>query len=365
MKLYETLNINPDSSFSDIKSSYKNMAIKYHPDKNKDTNADKIFIDINYAYKILSDPDKRSAYDIIGDKFLENPKMSDLNNIFENIFCESTDVPDVDVYIELSLDELYTGCKLKKKIERYNLCNKCGGKGTFDGNDYPCKKCKGTGDYLKENNNEYIPIKCEDCDGNGIDLHVDKCTKCNGDTCYKESIKLDVDIPAGAYMGYTVVVKHEGNEIPKASINKSTIKRTNINFIVDEIKHNIYGRGIYFKNIDRYSRADLLLELEITLAESLCGFNKKINHISGEKINIVYKKTVLNNNYIVFKSKGMPVPHSDLYGDLFIKIKIKSQNLDSNIKNRIWQILMKESYPKICMLDHTEGIIDFDEFEKK
>jgi DnaJ homolog subfamily A member 2 len=362
MKLYELLGVDIDASNSEIKKAYKKLALKYHPDKNinKDNKEHELnFNRIKKAYNILIDTDKRELYDQLGD----NNENIDINEIFKDLCESNNDVPDVDILIELSLKDLYHGCSIKRHVERYNICSKCNGKGTRDGLDHSCIVCNGEGTIITESK-EYKP--CKDCNNTGIDKNTTLCKECKGFTYYKEKIELHVEIPAGAYMGYTVTIENKGNEIPTNKINKNnTVNRTNVNFIVDEIKDVNYKRGLVFPSINRSEQADLMYNLNITLEESICGFKKTIKHISGKSLDIIYKNHILHGEYIVYKNKGMPKINSDIYGDLFIKIIIKKQEIDLAVKNRIYQLLTGKGYSQISLLEQTDNLEHFDNYEKK
>lgn len=366
MKLYEILEISEDATLDDIKTSYKKLALLYHPDKNKDKDAEVKFSDISKAYNILKDSEKRALYDKLGDQY-KNDDVNDPFSIFKEMYESMDKVPNVEVMVELSTEDLYYGCSVDKSFERYSLCKKCRGKGTYDGYEHPCKKCKGNGSILMElddsDEDDFVPVMCEECEGNGIDTNVKLCKKCKGDTCYKEETTLNVKIPAGACMGYVVTVDNEGNEIPRIERDKKSDRRSGVNFVVDEIKDDKFKRGLIFPSLNRSSKADLMYELNISFPESICGFSRDINHISGKKLTIVYKETVLNGEYIVLKNKGMPVPNTKMYGDLFIKIKVDRPLLDKSTSNRMWQILTKEPYSKITALSSTKNLMHFDEFE--
>lgn len=367
MKLYKILGIKEDATLDEIKLSYKQLALQCHPDKNKqDPSANSKFSEISKAYKILKDSDKRAAYDKLGDQY-EDDDINDPFSIFKEMYESADQVPNVDVIVELSTEDLYHGCTVNKSFERYSLCKQCRGKGTDDGCEHLCKFCKGNGSTLIEIDDseelEFAPSACTKCEGNGIDHNVKLCKKCKGDTCYKENITLSVDIPAGACMGYVVTMDNKGNEIPRIERNKKSKRRSGVNFIVDEIKNDYFRRGLIFPSLNRASKSDLMYELIVTFPESVCGFSKTITHLSGKNIHVIYKEPILNGEYIVLKNKGMPVPNSDMYGDLFIKIKVDRPQLDKAIKNRIWQILMKEPYSNVTEMLQTKDLVHFDEFE--
>ena len=164
-------------------------------------------------------------------------------------------------------------------------------------------------------------------------------------------------------MGYIVTIDNKGNEIPRIERDKKSKRRSGVNFIVDEIKNDRFRRGLVFPSLNRASKSDLMFELNVSFPESICGFSKVIKHLSGKNIHIIYKESILNGEYIVLKNKGMPVPNSNIHGDLFVKIKVDKPQLDKSVKNRIWQILMKEPYSEVSTMSQTKHLVHFDTFE--
>lgn len=369
MSLYELLGVENDAPFDKIKRSYRELTIKYHPDRSNEENAERMFINITKAYKVLSDPDKRAMYDRLGDDYDSDEEDSDEDPyaVFKEMYESYDRVANVDVYVEATTEDLYHGFTIDQPFERFSKCTKCRGNGTNDGREHNCRHCKGNGAILVEVDTEegLMPVECEKCDGKGIDSGVKLCKVCNGTTCQSDEVSLEVHIPAGACMGYVVVVENEGNEIPKSEREKGGDKRSGVNFIIDEKKDERFKRGLVFPSMKRCSKADLLYELSISLEESLCGFCRKIKHISGDKLKIVYSDPVMNGEYIVYKKMGMPLPNSKLYGDLFIKIKVERPELDKKTKKKLWRLLSDEEYPDTNDKKRSSKIIHFDKFEKR
>ena len=367
MKLYEILELTSDVSFNDIKKAYRKLSLKYHPDKNKEEGCDQKFIELTRAYSILKDPDKRAMYDKLGDNYEEQSSEEDPYSIFKDMYETSDTVPDLDVIVDISTEDLYFGCAVEQDFMRYNICNKCRGNGTFDGKKHKCEHCQGVGSTLAEINDEddeFVPVKCEHCNGNGIDRDTKLCNKCNGTVTNEESVSMELDIPAGAYNGYVVYQANAGHEIPKSERKEGGHRRAGVNFIINEQPDKYFRRGVIFPSIKRASKADLLYDINLTLAESLCGFKRKIKHLSCDTLKISYKGQLWHTDYLVYKKKGMPVPNSDLYGDLFIRINIEKPDIDKDTRKKLWEILPNRPDYDIKSLS-TKHLQHFDDFEKK
>jgi DnaJ-class molecular chaperone len=108
-----------------------------------------------------------------------------------------------------------------------------------------------------------------------------------------------------------------------------------------------------------------MYELDINLSESLCGFDHKIRHIDGKKIHIRHKEAIVNGEYLVYKGKGMPIPKSNLMGDLFIKLKVEKPQISKKQRNKIYNILndTKEDAPHIDK--PSKNIVTFEDFESE
>lgn len=368
MKLYEILGLTNNTSFEEIKKAYRKLSLKYHPDKSKEENCEQKFIEISQAYNVLKDPDKRARYDKLGDKYEDEDSEEDPYSLFKEMYEMGDVIPNLDVFVDISTDDLYSGCIIEQEYTRYNICNKCRGTGTFDCKKHNCNHCKGTGSTLVETHDgedEFVSVECDVCNGNGIDVNVKLCDKCKGTIGNEESVSMEIDIPAGAYNGYIITEDNVGHEIPRAERKKGGHRRSGVNFIINEKPHKYFHRGVLLPTLKRSSKADLLYDINLTLAESLCGFKRKINHISGDKLKIEYKGQLWHNDYLVYEKKGMPIPNSDLYGDLFIRINIEKPNIDKSTTKALYKILPNKPNYDIKYLSTTKYLHNFDDYEKK
>jgi len=365
MKLYETLGLTSDATLNDIKKAYRKLSLKYHPDKSTETDCEQKFITISQAYNILKDQDKRARYDKLGDDYNESDEEEDPYSMFKTMYEESDIVPNLDIFVEISTKDLYFGCTVEQDFTRYNICNKCRGNGTFDGKPHKCSRCNGVGSILEGTiDDELIPVKCDTCNGSGIEHGTKLCEKCNGTVGNEEDISIDIEIPAGAYNGYIIVKNDVGHEIPKSERKQDGPRRSGVNFIVDEIPHKHFHRGVIFPSLKRASKADLLYDVNLTLIEALCGFKRTIKYLSGNKLKIEYSGQVWHNDYLVYKKKGMPIPNSELYGDLFIRVNIDKPDLNISTRKKLRNILPFPDYD-IKSLSTSKHLQHFDDFEKE
>lgn len=331
---YEILEVKKTASEEEIKKKYKIMAKKWHPDKNLDKKeeAEKMFKTISEAYTVLSDPEKRKIYDQFGiDGLRENGGRDDFDpmEMFKNMFgmsggMQEDDVPDVKSQISIKLEDMYKGKTLTHKIQRHSFCDKCRGNGTKSGQSGECKPCKGQGSKLSMvGPNMMTQLKCPVCRGSGTDPTIDKCKKCNGQKFYKEEVTIDVVIPKGVHNKYPLVINNEGNAIPPDEVHKIGKERSNVVLFISEKTDPFFQRGLVIPEKGKVDFSDLLIEFDISFAESICGFYKEIKHLDEHKVQFVLKESCRHGDVFVIKSEGMPRLNSSEFGDLFIKINVQ------------------------------------------
>lgn len=382
---YEVLGVEKAAQGSEIKKAYRKLALQWHPDKHPPENkvtAEQKFKEITEAYNILSDPEKRELYDKYGKDGLHNAGFNSSVNIeeilknFSNIFGhhmddDDDDIPDVTFVEELPLEVLYKGTKIKKTIGRYTLCENCNGTGSADGIEHKCNTCSGVGFRVRviqqgPNIMQQIREQCRTCNGAGSSNNVDKCKKCNGKRAKKEDIMMEFEIKPGSGNRTCITVGNQGNEIPKNERREPKRTRSDVILIVKEIQHEKFKRNFVIRgDKDIPDPADLLMDLDISLAESLCGFEKSIEHISGKKITIKHDEIIKHGAILVVPSAGMPeLDEPGKFGDLYVHINVTVDKIDSHKKKRIWQILTNTPYQMRTNSSNVIEMITVDEHKK-
>ncbi len=367
---YKTLEVNKDATEQQIKSNYKRLAMKWHPDKNPDNRdeATQKFNEISEAYNVLKDPTKRKTYDNFGEAGLdENGGMGgfggfggfDPFSMFKNFFQKENDVPDIQIPVKLTLEEIYAGTKKKIKFGRYSLCKPCKGKGAI-GDSVDCKQCNGKGINIARTPMGMMQTHCRNCGGNGIDPKAKKCDECKGKTCIESEHSLIVNIPKGASHRRPIIIDNEGNEIPENERNDNS-ERTNVVIIIEENTHQKFKRGTVIPEIGKLNENNLLIEVKLTLEESLCGFEKVFTHLDNKLFKFSMTECVKHGDIYVMKGMGMPYyDDSTKFGDLLIKISVEQKKLTSNQKAKLWDVLSDEPYKEI---KKQSNIINFTEYK--
>jgi len=314
---YQILNISENASQDEIKSAYKKQALKYHPDRCKEQNAEEMFKKVTKAYEVLSDPAKRSNYD---QGFPEdgNPNI-DMNDMFSNIFGnffnfgfngmgnqqQIRKCPEKVVNIEVSLDDLYSGTTYKSFIFIDSKCSSCDGEG---GQYDKCGSCDGKGKQQKVIRAgpmiQNIITDCQPCQGQGKTIKI-KCKKCDGKGSTEQNYPLEVRLEKGIMNGSQLMLPDQGNY-------KKGFLRGDLILVIKELKHKYFQRNGH----------DLIHETSISLLEALTGFEFKVPFFNNKMLNIKSKEIIDTQHSTVVENFGMPINNTNRYGNLIIKYNI-------------------------------------------
>ena len=242
---YSILGVSKTASDDEIKSAYRNLAKKYHPDINKEADAQEKFKEISEAYSVLSDKTKRANYDQFG---TADPQQGfgggsgggfsgfgqgfeggfeDIFNIFGNAFgrggrgASREQGADLVTDIIITFEESAFGVEKEISINRPEKCSHCGGSGAKSGSDtVTCSDCNGTGKVQFVQNTLFGRVasmtECKTCGGTGK-IIKEKCTYCRGTGLSQQGVKVKVKIPAGIDNGQTIRMRGEGEQVASAN----------------------------------------------------------------------------------------------------------------------------------------------------
>ena len=314
-KLYKILEISDNATENDIKKSYRKLALKWHPDRNKTKEAEKKFKEISEAYSILSDKDKRKKYDNFGmngiNQGMNAPDPSDLFSMFFNNQSRNRtkEVPQQVQNIDFTLEELYFGCIKEFEINIKKKCSYCNGQGSNF--IITCSECNGAG--IKTTVRRIGPMiqqiqqTCYSCDGKG--KYPDKsklCSNCSGEGLINNMKQFKININPGLKNEHYEVLKHMGSE------DKDGVK-AHLIIVVKELPHDKYKRD----------NNDLIYKKEILLGNSLIGVEWELDFINGDKLYIKENKIIKNGDKRVILNYGMPIKSTEKKGNLIIEYSIK------------------------------------------
>jgi len=326
MDYYKILGVPKNASENDIKKAYRSLAKQYHPDHNKDEDAEKKFKEIAEAYEVLSNKQKRSDYDLYGttDRRSRGNPFGDFNSFFSSFFRSRENHSNrigEDIVFEQSIDlqEAYDGCTKEIKYQTAILCDKCSGIGGKTDN---CDMCHGTGLVsLNHGMGMRIQTACQKCGGTGK-IVVENCGDCQGSGkkgTTEES--MTIDIPPGIESGMALNFRGKGN--PGCDGNGD------LQIVVKVKPHDLFmrkGQHLFCVVPVNYSQLVLGDELTIhTLDKKDTSFKVKPHTQSGVRLRL--------------SGKGMPVLNGGHKGDLLLEIKLDTPiELDDKYKKLVEEL---------------------------
>lgn len=325
---YEVLGVSKDASEAEIKSAFRKLAKKYHPDVSKEPDAAVKFKEAQEAYAVLSDEQKRKQYDQFGHAAFDPNQGGmgfdfsnfDFEDILSDIFgggfgfnfggSKSTSRArkgsDLLIRVNLTFEEAVFGTTKTINVDVTEECDECHGEGGFD--KVTCSDCHGSGTVTREQNTIFGSFMsrttCPTCNGRGISFKK-MCNKCHGKGTVRKNKDLEVKIPAGVDTGNQLRLAKKG----EAGINGGPNGDIYLDFVVSE--HQI------FKRDDR----DVYLELPLTLTEAVLGCKKEIPTIYGNVKLSISEGTETGDKYRL-KGKGISSINSSRKGDMYVIAKV-------------------------------------------
>ncbi len=337
-----------------LKRAFRKLAFQYHPDRNKDPGAEEKFKEINEAYQVLSDPEKRRRYDHYGRVDIEGGfpdfGFGGLGDVFESFFGgfgtpfarTAQRVPhkgdSLQSHLTLSFKEAVFGCSKEVEMQRIEFCSSCHGIGSKPGtNPETCPDCRGTGQVRRVQQSIFGRFThittCSRCGGSGTVIS-NPCPQCQGRGRIKVKQRIRVDIPAGVDDGQRLRLDGEGS----AGLYGGPPGDLYVTFSVKP--HNLFQRD----------DSDILYELSINFAQAALGDEIRVPSLDGR---VDLKIPPGTQSGKIFRLKGKGIPHIDGKGrgDLLVKVDIITpQRLDKN-QRRLFEELAK-------ILPRTEPPLD-------
>ena len=343
---YEVLGISKSANEDEIKKAYRSLAKKYHPDMNPgDAEAEIKFKEVNEAYAVLSDPEKRSKYDRFGHDAFDPSSGGgfggfggfggadfDFGDIFSSFFGggggssrSRANIPvegdDVDTRVTVSFEEAAFGCKKEVNFARIENCPDCHGSGAANESDIEkCSECRGSGRITVRQQTMlgYMQTQksCPSCSGRGK-IIKNPCKNCNGKGRIKINKKLEVNIPSGIDDRQNIILRNQGS----AGINGGPNGDLIIEVRVKE---------------DRFFERDgnnIFCEIPISFAEATLGAEIDVPILGGGTEKYKIPDGTQSGTTFTLKNKGIPDINTKRKGDLIIKVAVETpKNLNSKQK---------------------------------
>jgi molecular chaperone DnaJ len=351
---YKILGVEKNASSEDIKKAYYKLAHQHHPDK-KEGDESK-FKEINEAYQILSDKDKRSNYDKFGTSFnngstggfnQQNVNWEDVMGGFggiEDIFDmfgegfgmgrkKQKDVrtgKNLEIILELDLESILKNQEKELIINKQTTCSRCQGSGAEPGTKIKeCFTCRGTG-RVQEIRKTFLGTfsqytVCPECQGEGLKPE-NPCNVCKGEGRIKKEEKIKVNIPAGVDNNQIIKVKGKGEAGKRGGENGDLYIRIGIK------PHKVFKR----------SGDDLYMIVEIAFSQATLGDKIKIPTLEGEKINVKIPAGIESGKVLKISKEGIPHFSSIGRGNLYLQVNIKTPDKLTRKQKELLEELKKE-----------------------
>jgi molecular chaperone DnaJ len=327
---YEILGVSRTATPEEIKAAFRKLARQYHPDVSQEANAEERFKEINEAYAVLSEPDKRAAYDRFGHAGVQNtggvPDFTvDFGDLFEEFFGgfggfgrstsrRARNAPrrgaDLQYNIDLTFEESIFGVEKEIEISRDEVCETCGGKGAEPGTSpVRCSTCNGTGEVRQVRQTllgSMVQVStCPVCNGQGETIAT-PCHTCTGRGLVRKNRKKVVSIPAGVDNGNQIRLAGEG----QPGENGGPIG--NLYLVIRVLSHKYFRRR----------ETDILLDLNINIAQATLGAEVEVPTVDGPtKLKI--PAGIQPGKVLRMRGKGVPHLRGNGRGDQMIVVNVE------------------------------------------
>lgn len=327
---YEILGVQKSADDAALKAAFRKLAMQHHPDKNPgDKQAELKFKELNEAYQVLSDPQKRAAYDRFGHKAFENgggpggPGNADfgdfMSDIFESFFGGGGPGgqrrgggrdrgADLRYNLEITLEEAFTGKTAQIRVPTSIACESCSGTGAKPGTKArQCQSCGGYGRVRAAQGFFSIERTCPTCGGRG-EVIEDPCKACQGAGRVTRDKNLSVNVPAGVEDGTRIRLAGEGEAGVKGGPPGDL-------YIFLSVKpHALFQRD----------GSDLFCRVPISMTKAALGGEVEVVTLDGAKTMVKIPEGTQTGKQFRLKRKGMPVLRSSDVGDLYIQMQVET-----------------------------------------
>jgi len=352
---YEILNVSKSASKAEIKKAYRKLALKYHPDKNKEADAEEKFKEISEAYAVLYDDEKRKMYDQYGHAGIDQQysaedifrgadfgdifgSMGGLEDIFERFFGGGMGGfgrqsqrrrrgSDLRYDLEITLEDAFRGVETTIKVPRSEACDNCNGSGAKPGTSPKnCSNCDGTGQMKTTRRTAFGMFTqvttCNRCRGQGKIIEQ-KCPECRGRGIVQKTRDIDLKIPKGI---------DDGSQLRLAGEGEAGSGGTGDLYIVVHIRrHPIFSRrGL-----------DLHMIKNISFPDATLGTKIDIRTLEDE-IELKIPEGTQNGDTLRVRNKGMPEIRGRGHGDLYVEIHVETPKKLSRKAKKLLEELKNE-----------------------
>ena len=326
---YDILGLSKSASESEIKSSYRKLAMKYHPDRNPgDKKAEDKFKEISESYEILKDPQKKAAYDQYGHAAYSQGTSGGasggfsgfgsggFSDIFEDMFGmgggserrSASTGSDLRYDLSVSLEQAYSGDQVEISLTVPTKCESCNGTGANKGSQpKQCSQCGGYGKVRAQQGFFTIERTCASCSGAG-EIIGDPCRVCKGQGRVNKNKKLSVNVPAGVDNGTRIRLSGEGEAGARGS------SPGDLYIFIDIKDHSIFQRD----------GKDTFIEVPVSFIDAVLGNSIQVPCIDGQKAKMNLNSGTQSGTRLRMKGKGLPGLRGGSRGDQYVQINVET-----------------------------------------
>ncbi len=358
---YEVLGVNRSATQDEIKKTYRQLARQWHPDVSDAPDAEVRFKELNEAYEVLSDPEKRATYDRFGHTtpggtgFGYDFGFRDPFEIFEEVFGRGFGFrtstqhgprrgADLRYDLNLAFEEAVFGCEQEIELTRHEACPRCSGSGAEPGTSpVRCSECNGTGQVRRVQRSilgSFVNVTtCPVCRGEGETVPI-PCTECNGKKRVYASRKLSVTIPPGVDHGTQIRLASEGEMGTRGAPSG------NLYVVLNVEPHEIFERR----------GDDILVELQINVAQAALGAEVQVPSLEGDE-QIGITPGTQSGSVVRLRNRGVPHLRQNGRGDELVLVRVGVPTKLTREQKRLFQELGKTLDPE-SLWQEKRSLID-------
>jgi molecular chaperone DnaJ len=340
---YEVLTVERTASFEEIKKSYRQLALKYHPDRNPgDDEAERRFKEAAEAYEVLADADRRARYDRYGHAGLNGSGMHDFRTP-EDVFSAFSDIfgdlfggqrrrgprpgLDIQMRLEITLEEAARGATRTIEFRRMELCGECRGSGAKKGTQpTTCDYCRGAGQVVQSRGFFQVATACPACGGAGKRVS-DPCATCKGGGRVGSNVQESIVIPPGVDTGMWIQVRGAGEAgdpgAPRGNLRIQLLVRAHTFF-------------------ERHGN-DLICQVPISFPQAALGAEVEVPTLDGTEL-VTVPRGVQPGEVLKLRGRGMPDVNGRGRGDVHVEVQVETP--------RHLSARQEELYRELADMDH-------------
>lgn len=372
---YDVLGVSKEVDSNSLKSAYRRLAMKYHPDRNPgDSEAEKKFKEISEAYEVLSNPEKKAAYDQYGHDAFTGPGggqggfsegfgsgFGSFSDIFEDFFGDATGQrnnerlkrgEDLKYEMSITLRDAYLGVKKEISYDTLVSCTSCSGTGSENKDGIgSCGSCRGSGRIRASQGFFTVERTCPACGGSG-QVITDPCRECNGEGRQRKNKNIEVSIPAGVEEGSRIRLAGEG------TAGQNGAEDGDLYIFISIVSHELFDRD----------GTNIFCNVPISIYEASLGGSVEVPTVSGGRAKVKIPAGTQSGDQLRLSGKGMPALRSVSFGDMIITLNVEiPKNLSQKQKELLKEFDQQSNRDNI---PESTGFFDkvkdfWDELNKK